>query len=285
MRSLRARLMALFIGAILAVVAFATWIFFFILDYPHTNPLLEQVRLILTVANKPEGLPRLHPGEQELGKQIGFRSTPPPGRVLEGPTGQLRKMLRHNGISYDAAVMELEPDGEPAVSLKISDTEWLVLPGARSSSTLWPAAAGWLLLVAAGAAGMAVAAVRWATRPLALIQRTIAAVGPSGEVPQLPETGPPEVRAMAHAVNSLSSRLKGAMESRMRLVAAAGHDLRTPMTRMRLRAEFLEDEDREKWVADLDELDRIADSAIQLVHENRRRPAASTSASMKWLAR
>jgi signal transduction histidine kinase len=57
------------------------------------------------------------------------------------------------------------------------------------------------------------------------------------------------------------------MESRMRLVAAAGHDLRTPMTRMRLRAEFLGDSDRQKWLADLDELDHIADSAISLVRE------------------
>ncbi|MND80969.1 Osmolarity sensor protein EnvZ [compost metagenome] len=54
----------------------------------------------------------------------------------------------------------------------------------------------------------------------------------------------------------------------MRLVAAAGHDLRTPMTRMRLRAEFIEnDEERAKWLADLEELDAIADSAILLVRE------------------
>ena len=65
----------------------------------------------------------------------------------------------------------------------------------------------------------------------------------------------------------LSARLKRSM-SRMRLVAAAGHDMRTPITRMRLRAEFVPDEeDREKWLSDIDELERIADSAILLVRE------------------
>ena len=54
----------------------------------------------------------------------------------------------------------------------------------------------------------------------------------------------------------------------MRLLAAAGHDLRTPITRMRLRAEFVEDEEeRRLWLTDLDELERIADSAILLVRE------------------
>jgi len=54
----------------------------------------------------------------------------------------------------------------------------------------------------------------------------------------------------------------------MRLVAAAGHDMRTPITRMRLRAEFVpDDEERQKWLNDIDELERIADSAILLVRE------------------
>jgi signal transduction histidine kinase len=105
-------------------------------------------------------------------------------------------------------------------------------------------------------------------RPLALLESTVESVGPDGVLPRLPERGPAEVRATARALNSLSSRLKNAMESRMRLVAAAGHDLRTPITRMRLRAEFVEDEEeRERWLTDLDELERIADSAILLVRE------------------
>jgi signal transduction histidine kinase len=86
-------------------------------------------------------------------------------------------------------------------------------------------------------------------------------------LPDLPQRGPPEVRATAEALKRLSIRLKAAMESRMRLVAAAGHDLRTPMTRMRLRAEFLQEGERDVWLSDLDELERIADSAIRLVRE------------------
>jgi signal transduction histidine kinase len=105
-------------------------------------------------------------------------------------------------------------------------------------------------------------------QPLALLESAVEQVGPDGALPILPERGPAEVRATAKALNSLSSRLKRAMESRMRLVAAAGHDLRTPITRMRLRAEFVgDDEERARWLTDLDELERIADSAILLVRE------------------
>jgi signal transduction histidine kinase len=105
-------------------------------------------------------------------------------------------------------------------------------------------------------------------RPLVFLENAIASVGPDGVIPELPEKGPAEVRATARALNSLSARLKRSMESRMRLVAAAGHDMRTPITRMRLRAEFVpDDEEREKWLNDIDELERIADSAILLVRE------------------
>ncbi|RUZ90676.1 two-component sensor histidine kinase, partial [Mesorhizobium sp. M7A.F.Ca.US.001.02.1.1] len=72
-------------------------------------------------------------------------------------------------------------------------------------------------------------------------------IGSDGVLAAVPEVGSAEVKATAHALNQLSSRLRTAMESRMRV-------------------EFLDDE-RDKWLHDLDELDRIADSAIRLVRE------------------
>jgi DNA-binding response OmpR family regulator len=80
--------------------------------------------------------------------------------------------------------------------------------------------------------------------------------------PVVREEGSAEIKATARALNTMGASLKKAMDSKIRLVAAAGHDLRTPMTRMRLRAEFLSEEERAQWLHDLDEMDRIADSAI-----------------------
>ncbi len=124
------------------------------------------------------------------------------------------------------------------------------------------------LVITVGATAVAVFTANRMVRPLVFLENAVASVGSDGLLPELPERGPAEVRATAKALNSLSTRLKRAMESRMRLVAAAGHDMRTPITRMRLRAEFVADEEeRTKWLSDLDELERIADSAIMLVRE------------------
>jgi signal transduction histidine kinase len=133
------------------------------------------------------------------------------------------------------------------------------------------ALAGWFLLVAIGTVAVALWFAYRITRHLAVLERVAATIDADGILPRLPESGPAELRATARALNTMTAKLKNAAESRMRLVAAAGHDLRTPMTRMRLRAEFLDDEDRSLWLNDLEELDHIADSAIQLVREETQR--------------
>lgn len=104
-------------------------------------------------------------------------------------------------------------------------------------------------------------------RPLYIFQRAVSRIGPDGVIPRFDEEGLGENLEAIKVLNRLSDRSRDALESRMRLVAAAGHDLRTPMTRMRLRAEFLEEEDRKGWLKDIAELEAIAESAIDLVKE------------------
>jgi signal transduction histidine kinase len=156
------------------------------------------------------------------------------------------------------------------VSIPVKRQGFVLMPMADvpPQGAPWRGLVRWLILITLGATAIAVFVANRMVRPLALLESAVEQVGPDGALPTLPERGPAEVRATAKALNTLSVRLKRAMESRMRLVAAAGHDLRTPITRMRLRAEFVaDDEERARWLTDLDELERIADSAILLVRE------------------
>lgn len=128
--------------------------------------------------------------------------------------------------------------------------------------------AGYALLIVAGSGSVGLIVANMVVRPLAVLEEAVNSVDAEGFIPRLDEKGLGEGLEVAKLINRLSERLKAAMESRMRLVAAAGHDLRTPMTRMRLRVEFMEsEEDRVKWSRDIDEMLHIADSAIRLVRE------------------
>ncbi|WP_088345140.1 MULTISPECIES: ATP-binding protein [Rhodomicrobium] len=268
MSTLRAKIISLLVGAILVVVALATGLTFLMLELERprfadgADADAAQIGLILgRQGTLPSGAPVA---------EIGLQPRPAEGRLLHRMTGELRAALSRHHLPADAVVTRPPDSPWPVASIALpGGAGVLVTPLAMPPPVPDMSAAliGWILLVSAGTTAVVVTAVYRLTQPLALVQRSLADIGPHGELPLLAETGAAEVRATARAINLLSSRLKTAMESRMRLVAAAGHDLRTPMTRMRLRAEFLNEPDREKFLADLDELDRIADSAIRLVRE------------------
>jgi signal transduction histidine kinase len=141
------------------------------------------------------------------------------------------------------------------------------VPSHTPPPRVWFGIAGWMRLISIGVIGVALIVAHQATKQLKFLGTMAKAVGNDVILPRVPEEGSAEIRAIARALNMMGEGLRNAVESRMRLVAAAGHDLRTPMTRMRPRAEFLDDEERSQWLHDLDELDRIADSAVQLVRE------------------
>jgi len=133
------------------------------------------------------------------------------------------------------------------------------------------------LLIVAGSAVVGLIVANMVVRPLEVLEKAVESVDPDGFIPKLDEKALGEGLGATRLINRLSERLKTALESRMRLVAAAGHDLRTPLTRMRLRAEFMADDaDREKWIHDIDEMMHIADSAIRLVREETEAGARET---------
>lgn len=279
MNTLRAKLTGFLVGAVVLVVLLATGLSFALLSPPHFEAAEDAVagQIVLLA-----GLIEAHPDSPSIpqGPLIGLKSAPAGGTLAELPTRGVNAALERLGEARRGVVRQVEvsePPGTGAliISSRLADGRWLLMPLPMLSAPQNPiwALAGWAVMLALGTTVVMVFAVRRLTEPLALLERTAAAIGPYGEFAPLAEDGPTEVRAAARAINLLSSRLKSAMESRIRVVAAAGHDLRTPMTRMRLRAEFLDEDQREAWIADLDELDHIADGAIRLVREEVQRPA------------
>lgn len=272
---LRLRLALLIVGAIVAVVGLATFVAIAVIGRPGQDRLIADAALQIDLVSR---LAAELPDEFEPGTPAGTRlglhlsKDPVAGPVDERLTDLLRGELSRRGRPSDVVVTEPAPGRPPTVSVMVpSQGWWISLP---LSTRAPPPRAGWVLLIGwmsaiiLGSAAIAVVLSYRLVKPLELIETAIASIGPDGALPQLAETGSGEVKATAVALNRLSARLRSAMESRMRLVAAAGHDLRTPMTRMRLRAEFIaDDEERALWLRDLEELDRIADSAIRLVRE------------------
>jgi signal transduction histidine kinase len=267
MNSLRARIVVTLVLSITCVVVMATATLFLARQGHVQKEQNDYARLVS------EAILLIAPlfGGDETDRLSHLGSGPAPGQPRLELTNLLRSQLRSAGSDLDLVVTQPTESSHPFVSIKLK-SGWLALPvPERRRPEFLFALAGWFLLVALGTVCVALWFAHRITRHLAVLQRVAATIDADGILPRLPETGPAELKATARALNTMTARLKSAAESRMRLVAAAGHDLRTPMTRMRLRAEFLDAGDRAMWLSDLEELDRIADSAIQLVREETQR--------------
>jgi signal transduction histidine kinase len=267
MTSLRARIVVTLVLSIICVVVTATATLFLARQGHVQKEQGDYARLVS------EAILLIAPlfGNDENDRLSHLGSGPAPGQPRPELTNLLQSQLRSAGSDLEVVVTQPSGIAHPFVSIKLK-SGWLALPvPERRRPEFLFALAGWFLLVAIGTIGVALWFAHRITRHLAVLERVAATIDADGVVPRLPETGPAELRATARALNTMTARLKNAAESRMRLVAAAGHDLRTPMTRMRLRAEFLDEEERALWLSDLEELDRIADSAIQLVREETQR--------------
>jgi signal transduction histidine kinase len=100
---------------------------------------------------------------------------------------------------------------------------------------------------------------------------------PNGEIALLPERGPYEVRTAARALNRMRERIRTLIDDRTQMLAAVSHDLRTPITRLRLRCEFIEDEAaRAQMLEELTHMGAMVESVLYFLRDGQRREAATT---------
>lgn len=108
------------------------------------------------------------------------------------------------------------------------------------------------------------------TRPLRHLAQAAAAAGRGDRTARVPEEGAREVRAAASAFNAMQAQIAQFDGERLRTLAAVGHDLRTPMTSLRIRAELIDDAAlRDPMIRTLDEMAVMADGLVTFAREGR----------------
>ena len=116
--------------------------------------------------------------------------------------------------------------------------------------------------------GISIWVVRHVTAPLASLAVAAERLGRDVAAAPLPETGTTETRQASRAFNDMQTRLRNLIDTRMRMLAAISHDLRTPLTLLRLRAENVKDEDeRNKMLATIAEMDSMIGATLQFARD------------------
>ncbi len=185
----------------------------------------------------------------------------PAGRSLAGDFGRIAEVLARLG--------------QPArLYVSAGEGRWLEFSSARywaaraSPVGLWLTAISlWLVL------GIV---ILWLARKLAAPVERIARHAALPEDPVAPEplpaSGAVEIRTITDWINRGRHAVRDLLEERTRMLAAISHDLRTPATRLKLRAEFIEDEAlRDKILADLDEMSGMIASTLDFLRDDMRR--------------
>lgn len=161
------------------------------------------------------------------------------------------------------------------ISVKLDDGSWLNFAAAAppppdGRGGLWHPRFILPFTLMTLAVGLITAgAVRRTTRPLAVFAAAAERLGMDVTAPPVSERGPREVRRAAHAFNEMQTRLRRFIDDRTQMLAAISHDLRTPITRLKLRAEFIDDdEQRAKMLADLDEMEQMIAATLSFARDD-----------------
>ena len=205
---------------------------------------------------------------------LGIASLAPGTPDAAEPDGiNLHGLHRRLGSGY--RIFALPPDGETRrLGIALPDGAMIsanILPEPRRPPFLGGPWMMTLLFAVISVTLLGLWAARALTAPLSSFAKAAESFSLNGAAAPLPERGPEEIRFLAKALNRMRERITGLIDDRTRMLAAISHDLRTPITRMRLRSEFIEDEThRSRMLGDLDQMRAMLESVLSFLRNDRK---------------
>lgn len=188
--------------------------------------------------------------------------------VPVGPAGQRAAAAAPAGGPARPA----RPPGGFAASMRLPDGDWLNVQVAMPPPRPWHSATFLVafVLMTAAAVLLILGAVARLMRPVRLLAAAADRLGRDVNAAPLDENGPSEVATAARAPSTRWPRASAASSpDRTQMLAAIGHDLRTPITRLRLRAEFMDDdEQRREMLSDLDEMEKMIAATLAFARDD-----------------
>lgn len=154
---------------------------------------------------------------------------------------------------------------ELRLSLQLSDGSWLNVRARtdRPGFQLPPVILGTILMSLVLIMGALWLGLRRITGPLRRLAEAAEDFGIDSKAPDMPAGGPEEVQALSEALGRMQARISAMVADRTRMLAALGHDLRSPITALRLRAEMVDDDEtRERMIAALDEMRDMVEATL-----------------------
>ncbi|SFW47992.1 MULTISPECIES: sensor histidine kinase [Pseudomonas] len=166
-----------------------------------------------------------------------------------------------------------QPGARYAVIIELADHSWVIFSVPSRSWGLgeWARNGIIIALILLSTLIVALIATRHLAAPLERFAEGARRFGVDHQAPPIPVIGPHEIRQAILAFNAMQAQLKHFLQDRTQMLAAISHDLRAPLTRMRLRGEFIEDaEQQSRLFRDVDEMQAMVNSALEFFRDDAR---------------
>lgn len=246
-------------------------------DPRHVEEMME-AHNIVGAYPAPEGVALSEPDsdlQQSLVERFGAQSQPEAGQIPVGLCfpGHNDQKDRAAGVidapRPDCWIVRFTDIGGQRRAMALTFPRMAKPPGQRILNPLY------LIVIITASAGLGILVARSVSKPLRRLEQAAEAFSVSLDPEEIPERGPEEVRAALSTFNLMQRRVREGFQERTQLLAAISHDLQTPLTRLRLRLELVENEElRARLLQDHAAMQRLVREGLDL--------ASSTEAQEEW---